>query len=165
MAQQYSFDIVSEIDLQEVDNAVNQALKELSTRFDFKGSKSTVEFLKTDKKIRLTADDDMKLRNLQDILKTRIAGRKISMKALDFKPAEKAFEGTLRQDVTLISGIEQDHSKQIVRAIKDAKLKVQASIQGEQVRVTSKSKDDLQTAIQLVKSMPLSIPVQFTNYR
>lgn len=165
MASDSSFDIISSVDLQEIDNAVNQALKELATRFDFKGSKSSIEFLKTEKKIRLVADDELKLRNLQDILKTRMAARKISMKALKFETAEKAFEGTLRQEVTLIQGIAGDKAKEIVRIIKETKLKVQASIQGEQVRVSGKSKDDLQAVMMALRNSPMDIPLQFTNYR
>ena len=120
MAQQSSFDIVSTLDLQEVDNAVNQAIKELRNRFDFRGTKSTIEFLKSEKKIRLIGDDDLKLRNLQDILKTRIAARSISVKALQFKDPEEAFGGTLRQDVELVNGIPQDKAKEVVRIIKEA---------------------------------------------
>ncbi len=165
MASQFSFDIVSQIDLQEVDNAVNQALKELQTRFDFKGSKSSIEFLKTDKKIRLIADDDLKLKNLQDMLKTRMAARKISQKALQFQEPEKAFEGTLRQEVTLVQGIPQDKAKDIVKTIKNIQKKVQASIHGDQIRVTSKSKDELQEIIGYFRANPAEIPLQFTNYR
>lgn len=165
MADQFSFDIVSQIDLQEVDNAVNQALKELRTRFDFKGSKSSIEFLKTDKKIRLIGDDDMKLRNLQDMLKTRMASRKVPVKALQFGEPEQAFEGTLRQEVSLVQGIPQEKAKEIVRQIKDGKFKVQAAIQGDQIRVSSKSKDSLQEVINYVRTLSLDIPIQFTNYR
>ena len=165
MASQFSFDIVSTVDFQEIDNAVNQALKELNTRFDFKGSKSTLEFLKAEKKIRLIADDDLKLRNLQDILRTRMAARKISVKALKFGEPEKAFEGTLRQEIELVQGMPADKAKEVVRLIKESRLKVQAAIQGEQVRVTGKSKDDLQAVMSLLRNNPLDIPLQFTNYR
>lgn len=165
MADQFSFDIVSQIDLQEVDNAVNQAVKELRTRFDFKGSKSSIEFLKTDKKIRLIGDDDLKLRNLQEMLKTRMAFRKVPVKALQFGEPEQAFEGTLRQEVTLVQGIPQEKAKEIVRQIKDGKFKVQAAIQGDQIRVSSKSKDSLQEVINYIRSLSLDIPLQFTNYR
>ncbi|MFZ5801700.1 MAG: YajQ family cyclic di-GMP-binding protein [Candidatus Omnitrophota bacterium] len=165
MAQQNSFDIVSEIDLQEIDNAVNQAVKEMKTRYDFKDSKSALEFLRNEKKIKILADDDLKLRNVQDILKTRLAARKIAIKALKFKDPEAAFEGTLRQEVELVCGIPQETAKDIVRIIKETKLKVQAAIQGEQVRVTSKSKDDLQAVISALRAHELPIPIQFTNYR
>lgn len=165
MAQEFSFDIVSQIDLQEIDNAVNQAVKEIRNRFDFKGSKSTIEFFKEEKKIRLIGDDELKLRNLQDILKTRMASRKVSIKALQFAEPEKAFEGTLRQEVTLVQGIPQDKAKDIVKGIKDTKLKVQVAIQGDQIRVSSKDKDDLQAVIQYLRGNPPAIPLQFTNYR
>ncbi|MBN1689082.1 MAG: YajQ family cyclic di-GMP-binding protein [Candidatus Omnitrophica bacterium] len=165
MAQQFSFDIVSQVDLQEVDNAVNQAKKELLTRFDFKGSKSSIDFNKTDKKIQLIADDDLKLRNLQDILKMRLSSRKISTKAVQFKDPEKAFEGTLRQEVNLVVGIAQEKAKEIVKSIKDLKTKAQPSIQGDQIRVSSKSKDELQTVITFLRNNPPDIPLQFTNYR
>ena len=162
---QFSFDIVSSIDLQEVDNAVNQSKKELATRFDFKGSKSSLEFDKAEKIIKIIADDDLKLRNLQDILKMRIVARKISSKALEFEEPEKAFEGTLRQSVKLVQGIPQDKAKNIVKVIKEAKFKVQASIQDDQIRVISKDKDELQSVIRHLHSSNLDIPLQFTNYR
>lgn len=165
MPSQFSFDIVSSVDLQEIDNAVNQAIKELSNRFDFKGSKSSLEFLKSEKKIKIIADDEMKLRNLHDILKGRMAARKIPVKALQFETPEKAFEGTLRQEVNLVQGIPADKAKEIVRLIKDSQLKVQAAIQQDQVRVTGKSKDDLQAVIMTLRSASLDIPLQFTNYR
>ncbi len=165
MADQVSFDIVSQVDLQEIDNAVNQALKELRTRFDFKGSKSSIDFLKEEKKIRLIGDDELKLKNLQDIVKTRMASRKVPIRALHFEEPEKAFEGTLRQDVSLVQGIPQEKAKEIVKAIKDTKLKVQAAIQGDQIRVSSKSKDDLQSVIQFLRTHPSDIPLQFVNYR
>ena len=160
-----SFDIVSRVDLQEVDNAVNQALKEIRNRFDFKGTKSVIEFLKSEKKIRLIADDEMKLRNLQDILKTRIAARKISQNALKFEEPEKAFEGTLRQTVLLIQGIEPEHAREIVKRVKEGRFKVQAAIQGDEIRVSSKSKDELQAVIHFLRDGFHSIPLQFTNFR
>ncbi len=165
MPQLSSFDIVSQINLQEIDNAVNQAIKELNTRFDFKGSKSSLEFLKVDKKIRIIADDELKIKNIHDILKSRTAARPISQKALQSGEPEKAFEGTLRQEVTLIQGIPQDKAKEVVRLIKQSALKVQAAIQGEQVRVSSKSKDELQAVMAYLQAHPLDIPLQFTNYR
>lgn len=165
MAQEFSFDIVSQVDLQEIDNAVNQAIKEIRSRFDFKGTKSSIEFLKEEKKIQLVGDDEMKLRNLQDILKMRMASRKVPIKALQFRDPEKAFEGTLRQEVTLVQGIPQEKAKDIVRGIKDTKLKVQAAIQGDQIRVSSRDKDVLQAVIQHLRANPPEIPLQFTNYR
>lgn len=165
MSQQSSFDIVSTVDFQEVDNAVNQAVKELGTRFDFKGSKSSIEFIKSEKKLKIVADDDLKLRNLQDILKTRIVARKIPIKSLQFGDSEKAFEGTLRQEVTFVNGIPADKAKDIVKRIKDAKFKVQSAIQGEEIRISSKSKDELQAVIQLLRANPPDIPLQFVNFR
>lgn len=162
---QYSFDIVSQVDLQEVDNAVNQSIKEIRNRFDFKGTKSQLEFDRAEKKIKIIADDDLKLRNLQDILRTRMAARGISVKSLEFKEAERAFEGTLKQEVELICGLTQEHAKEVVRLIKELDCKVQAAIQEDQVRVTSKSKDDLQTVIQHFRQSPYKVPLQFTNYR
>lgn len=165
MAQQFSFDVVSQVDLQEVDNAVNQAVKELRNRFDFRGSKSFLEFNRQEATIKLVGDDDLKLRNLQDILKTRVVARGISVRALKFEDPEKAFEGTLRQDVKLINGIPQEKAKIIVKKLKDGKFKVQASIQGDELRVTSKSKDELQSAIQFLKGDAVDIPLQFVNFR
>lgn len=162
---QFSFDIVSEVDLQEVDNAVNQAMKEIRTRFDFKGTQCQLEFLRSEKKIKLTADDEMKLRNVHDILKTRIAARGISQKALDFKEPEKAFEGTLRQEIHLIQGLPHEKAKEILKIIKESGCKVQSALQDDQIRVTSKSKDDLQSVIQHLRAQNLSVPIQFTNYR
>ena len=165
MTQQFSFDIVSEINLQEIDNAVNQAIKEIATRFDFKGSKSKIEFLRKEKSICLIADDELKLKNLQDILRTRMASRKIAMKALKFKEPEKAFEGTLRQEVELVQGIPQEKAKEIVKLIKETISKVQPSIHGDQIRVSSKSKDELQAIINFLRGQNLDIPLQYTNYR
>ncbi|PIW64867.1 MAG: YajQ family cyclic di-GMP-binding protein [Candidatus Omnitrophica bacterium CG12_big_fil_rev_8_21_14_0_65_50_5] len=162
---QFSFDIVSTIDLQEVDNAVNQTKKELSTRYDFKGSKSSIDLNKAEKNIKIIADDDMKLRSLQDILKTRIASRKISVKSLKFQDQEEAFEGTLRQTVDLVNGIPQDKAKAIVKKVKDERFKVQIAIQGEELRVTAKSKDELQGVMGFLKQAELDIPIQFTNFR
>lgn len=165
MADQSSFDIISEVPAQELDNAVNQAIKELSTRFDFKGSKSSIELLKSENKIKIIADDDLKLRNVLDILRGRMAARRISAKAFEFGTPEKAFEGTLRQEITIVQGIAADKAKEIVRMIKDGGFKVQASIQKEQIRVSSKSKDELQAVMQSLRSNPPDIPLQFTNYR
>lgn len=162
---QSSFDIVSEVDLQEVDNAVNQTIKEMRNRFDFKGSKSSVEFLKSDQKIEIIADNDLKLRNIHEILKNKIVSRGLSVKALTFNDAEQAFSGTLRQKVELINGLDQEKAKKVVKIIKDERFKAQVSIQGDTVRVTSKSKDELQAIMQLLRSQDLDIPLQFTNFR
>lgn len=165
MKNESSFDIVSRVDLQEADNAVNQARKELSTRFDFRGSKSRIDWDRTENKIVLIADDALKLENLRDILKTRMAVRKVALKSLDWGKEEKAFDGMVRQEVKLKIGFSGEEAKQIVRAVKETGLKVQASIQGEEVRVTSRSKDDLQSVIQQLQALPFPAPLQFVNYR
>lgn len=165
MGSESFFDIVSEVNLQEVDNAINQAVKELQTRFDFKGSKSSIEFDRNSKKVTLIADDDLKLKNLKDILETKLAKRAVSLKAIKYLPPEKAFDGTIREQADVLQGIAQENAKEIVKTIKDLKLKVQASIQGEKIRVSGKNKDDLQYVIQVVKSRHLSIALQFVNFR
>ena len=163
MAQEFSFDVVSKTDMQEVANAVNQAQKELAQRFDFKGSKSEIQ-LSADE-LTLVSDDETKLRSLKDIVEGRLVKRNVSLKALDYGKIEDASLGTVRQKAKILQGIESEKAKAIVKAIKDAKLKVQASIQSDQVRVTGRSKDDLQRAITLVKERDFGIPLQFTNYR
>ncbi len=165
MADTSSFDIVSNVDFQEVDNAVNQALKEIGTRFDFKGSKSNITLKKEDKKILFLADDDMKLKNLHQILETKFSKRGISIKSLKYGDSEKALDGLIRQEVEIMQGIPQEKAKEIVRQIKELKLKVQPSIQGDEIRVSAKSRDDLQTVIQAVKSNNPEVPLQFVNYR
>ncbi len=163
MPQEFSFDIVSKTEMQEVANAIQQAQKELAQRFDFKGSKSEIELTKDE--LVLVSDDEGKLRSLKDIVESRLVKRKVSLKALDYGKIEAASLGTVRQRAKIVQGIEGEKAKAIVKAIKDAKLKVQASIQGEQVRVIGRSKDDLQRAIALVKENDFGIPLQFTNYR
>jgi cyclic-di-GMP-binding protein len=161
----FSFDIVSEVDLQEVDNAVNQATKELLQRYDFKGSKASLAFDRKEKKITLVADDDFKLRSLTDILATRLAKRGISLKSLKFNDPEKAFEGYLRQSVEICMGIDKEKAKQLTGAIKDLGLKVQTQIEGEKIKVSSAKKDDLQAVIAHLKGMDFSLPLSFCNYR
>lgn len=163
MPQDFSFDIVSETDHQEVANAIQQAQKELAQRFDFKGSKSSIEL--TADEIVLVSDDEQKLRSVRDIVESKLVKRKVSLKALDYGSIEAASMGTVRQRAKIVQGIESEKAKAIVRTIKDAKLKVQASIQGEQVRVVGRSKDDLQRAMSLVREQDFGIPLQFTNYR
>jgi len=163
MAQDSSFDIVSETDHQEVANAIQQAQKELAQRFDFKGSKSSIEL--TAEEIVLVSDDEQKLRSVRDIVESKLVKRKVSLKALDYGSIEQAAMGTVRQHVKIVQGIESDKAKAIVRTLKDAKLKVQASIQSDQVRVVGRNKDDLQRAIALVREQDFGIPLQFTNYR
>ncbi|MDD5073358.1 MAG: YajQ family cyclic di-GMP-binding protein [Candidatus Omnitrophica bacterium] len=165
MAANFSFDIVSEIDLQEVDNAVNQAKKELSQRFDFRGSKSSIDYNREEKKITLIADDDFKLRSLQDILNGRMIKRNISIKALTYKEPEKAFEGTFRQVIELVSGLEREKQKELVKIIRDLNSKIQTQIEGEKIKVSSPKKDDLQTVISHLRSIDFPVALQFTNYR
>jgi uncharacterized protein YajQ (UPF0234 family) len=165
MAQQFSFDVVSQFNEQEVDNAVNQAKKEVEQRYDFKGTNTEIDLNLKEKTITLHTSDDMKLRALHEILNGKMIKRGISLKALDYGTAEQASGGTLRQVITLKSGLESEQAKQITRMVKDLKLKVQAQIQGEEVRIIGKSKDDLQTAITALKGQNFEFPIQFTNYR
>jgi cyclic-di-GMP-binding protein len=158
-----SFDVVSNVDMQEVKNAISQAMKEITTRFDLKGSNSLVEL--QGKEILITSGDDSKMKAVRDVFEERLVKRNVPLKALTFGDVEKALGQTARQKVTLQEGIPSDKAREIVKVIKGSKLKVQASIQGEQVRVTSKSKDDLQSVMQLLKSTDLGIDMQFTNRR
>lgn len=163
MAQEFSFDVVSKTDMQEVANAVQQAQKELAQRFDFKGSKSSIEL--SAEELILASDDEGKLVSVKDILETKLVKRKVSLKALDYGKLEQAAGGTVRQRAKIVQGIEIEKAKAIVKTIKDAKVKVQASIQSDQVRVVGRSKDDLQKAMTLVRETDYGIPLQFTNYR
>jgi len=166
MGSDCSFDVVSTVDLQEIDNAVNQALKEMHNRYDFKGSKSNLTFNRDEGKITILADDDMKLSSLIQMLREKLAKRGVSMKALKLGVAEKAMDGMIRQVGELVQGIPQDKAKDMVKRIKEMKLKVQASIQKDQVRVSGKSKDDLQSVIQMLRAQEdLDLALQFVNYR
>jgi len=165
MADDFSFDIVSEVNFMEVENAINQAQKELSQRFDFKGSKSSIEYKKEEKKIILVGDDDFKLRALRDILEGRMAKRGVSLKAMKLSDPENSFEGTIRQVIELVSGLPSEKAKELSKMIRDAKFKVQAHIEGEKVRVVSAKKDELQAVIAFLKNSNFSLPLQFTNYR
>lgn len=158
-----SFDIVSRIDAQELENALNQARKEIEGRFDFKNSKTTIE--NTDKDITIVSDDELKLKNVIDIVQTRAVRRGISLKAFEYGKVEPASQNTLRQKITLKMGIPKDKSKPLFDAIKASKLKVTAQFQGDQIRVSGKSKDDLQKAITLLKNLDFELPLQFVNYR
>lgn len=162
-AKEASFDIVSKVDLQEVDNAVQQARREIETRFDFKGSKSSLE--RANEEIQLQSDDEYKLKALLEILQSKLVKRGISLKSLEYGKVDPAAGGTVRQVVKIKQGIEQEQAKKIVKLIKDTKMKVQASVQGDQVRVTGKSRDDLQTVIQMLREAELPVDLQFTNYR
>ncbi|GMV89917.1 MAG: UPF0234 protein [Chthonomonas sp.] len=163
MADSFSFDIVSRVDMQEVRNAVDQAQRELANRWDFKGSKSEIEFVKD--KITLISDDDFKLDQLRDIVESKLLKRGVDIRQIGYGEPQKAGGMTLRQEVELKVGIPQDQAKDLVRRIKDSKLKVQSQIQGDEVRVSAKSKDDLQKCIAFVKGLDLPYPVEFTNYR
>lgn len=166
MAKDCSFDVVSEFDRQELVNAVDQVKRDLTSRFDLKNSNSSID-LEGDKSITITTNDDMKLRNIYDILQSKLVKRGLSIKILDAQPVENALGGNVRQVYKLRKGLAQELAKKITADIKDSKLKVQASIQGEQVRVTGKSKDDLQAVIQLLRGNEekYDAPLQFTNYR
>jgi cyclic-di-GMP-binding protein len=165
MADTFSFDIVSEVNLQEVDNAINQARKEIGQRYDFKGSKSSIELNTKEKTLTLVSDDEFKLKSVVDVLEDKLIKRGVPIKALDFGIAEQAAGNTVRQVVTLRVGIGKENAKTIVKMIKDLKLKVQAQIMDDQIRVSGKNKDDLQAAMKAVRSADLPFAVQFTNYR
>jgi cyclic-di-GMP-binding protein len=158
-----SFDIVSKIDMQEVDNAVNQAIKEIGQRYDFKGSKS--EIVQEKDALKILGDDDYKLKAVVDVLQSKIHKRNISIKALKYGKVEPASGGMVRQIISLQQGISKESGKEIIGLLKESKLKVQAQIQDDQVRVTGKNRDDLQEAIQLLKGKDLDIEMQFTNFR
>src|ERR1700736_4148360 len=164
MASESSFDVVSRVDPQELDNALNQARKEIAGRFDFKHSIATIE--SDGKTITVLADDEMKLRNVVDIIQSKAVKRGIDLKALDLSKApEPASGSSLRQLIAVRGGIPKDKSKPLMDAIKAAKLKVQAQYQDEQIRISAKSKDDLQKVQQLLKQLDYELPLQFTNYR
>lgn len=163
MAKSSSFDVVSEVDMQEVDNAVNQAKKEIGTRFDFRGSKCELSL--DGDVITIHADDDYKLTAVVDILKGKMVKRNVSLKNLDYGKVEPASGATVRQLVTLKKGISKELGKDVVKEIKNSKIKVQAQIMDDQVRVTGKDKDDLQAVIQLLKEKDFPVDLQFTNFR
>jgi len=161
----FSFDIVSEVDLQEMDNAVNQANKELAQRYDFKDSKASIAYDRKEKTVTLIAFNDFKLRALTDMLVTRMAKRGISLKSLKFNDPEKAFEGYLRQKVDICMGIDKEKAKELTGIIKGLGLKVQTQIEGEKIKVSSPKKDELQAVIVHLRGLDFSIPLGFGNYR
>jgi cyclic-di-GMP-binding protein len=165
MADTSSFDIVSEVNLQEVDNAVNQARKEIGQRYDFKGSKSSIELNQKEKLITVVSDDDFKIKSVIDVLQSKLIKRGVPIKALKYGAVEPAGGSTVRQVITLMVGIDKDNARLIVKKIKDTKLKVQAQIMDDQIRVSGKNKDDLQAVIKMVRDAELPFAVQFTNYR
>jgi uncharacterized protein YajQ (UPF0234 family) len=158
-----SFDIVSRVDLAEVDNAIAGINREVSTRFDFKGSKCTLE--RNEGELRLVANDDLKLKQMHELLKVHLTRRKVEPGALDYKPPEKAAGNTVRQTITLRQGIDADLARRLVREIKDGKLKVQAAVQGGELRVSGKKRDDLQAAIALIRGLKIEQPLQYLNFR
>jgi uncharacterized protein YajQ (UPF0234 family) len=158
-----SFDIVSRTDLQEVDNAIQGAMREISTRYDFKGSNCVID--RSDETLMIKADDDLKLKQVQEILRGHMAKRKVDAGAFDFAKPEKASGNTMRQKVTIMQGIERDLAQQVVKAIKGAKLKVQVAIQGDELRISGKKRDDLQDAIALIKEVKITQPLQYVNFR
>ncbi len=160
-----SFDIVSELDMQEVDNAVNMAQKEIAQRFDFRGGKSSIELDKTAKKIKILADDDMKLRSIHQIVESKLAKRGVDLRGLKYGKEESGSGGIIRQEIDLKAGLDKEEAKEITKLIKESKVKVQAQIQDEQVRVTSKSIDELQAAISVLKKGELKFPLQYINMR
>ncbi len=163
MAAENSFDIACKIDMQEVTNALDQARREIETRYDLKGSKHELALEKTD--ITVTAADDMKLKAVVDILQSRLHKRGVPLKALTYATVEEASGGARRQKISVQQGIPIERAREIVRIIKDTKVRVQAAIQEDHVRVSAKSRDDLQTIIALLKEKDLGIALQFTNYR
>ena len=158
-----SFDIVSRIDLSEVDNALAGINREIATRFDFKGSKCSLE--RNEGELRLLADDELKLKQLHELLKVHLTRRKVEPGALDYKPPEKASGSALRQTIALRQGIDADLARRLVREIKDSKLKVQAAVQGGELRVTGKKRDDLQSAIAVLRGLKIEQPLQYVNFR
>lgn len=163
MAQQNSFDIVSEVDHAELTNAINQTIKEVRQRFDFKGSSATVALEANE--LVLTAEDDTKLRNMNDIFQQKLVRRGVPLKALSYGTVDLAGGGTVRQRVQIQQGIPQEKAKEVVKFIKDSKAKVQASIQGDVVRVSGKDRDTLQGVIAILKGKDFGIDMQFSNYR
>ncbi len=160
-----SFDIVSELDLQEMDNAVNQAIREITTRYDFKGSSASIAFDRKAKELTLTADGESQLEAVRKVIVEKMIKRGVDPKAMDPQKVEEATHRTLRQKVKLKSGIDKDTAKAIQKTIKELKLKVNASIQGEALRVSGAKRDDLQAVIAHLKANPPGVPLQFNNYR
>lgn len=166
MAQNYSFDVTTGVDLQEVDNAVNQAQKEIAQRYDFKGSKASIEYKRADAMLVLVADSDFQMKSLFDVLQGRMIKRGVSVKNLDVGEIKPAANDTVRREIKLKTALDSDTAKKVSAAIKDAKLKkVQAAIQGDQVRVSSPSKDDLQGAMALLRGQDFGVELKFGNYR
>lgn len=165
MADTSSFDIVSKVDMQEVDNALNQARKEIIQRYDFKGTKTSIELKQKELEIVLISDDDFKMKAVVDILQSKFVKRNVPLKALSYGTIEPAAGSAVRQVIKLQNGIDKENAKLVTKMIKDSKLKVQAQIMDDQVRVSGKSKDDLQSVMTLLRQADLKFAIQFTNYR
>jgi uncharacterized protein YajQ (UPF0234 family) len=165
MAQDSSFDIVSEVNLQVLDDAVNVAMKEIQNRYDFKGMTATIEFNRAEKNLELSAPSEMKIQQMKDILLMKMAKKEVSFKSLSLKKSEHAANGGMREIYDIITGIDKELAKKITKDIKDLGIKVQTAIQDEKIRVTAKSKDDLQIVIKAVREKEYPIPLQFDNYR
>jgi uncharacterized protein YajQ (UPF0234 family) len=163
MAKDHSFDIVSKPNLQEIDNAISMAMKEITTRFDFKGSISKIE--KEGDKIKLVSEDEFKLKNVANILQDKLVKRKVALKFFEYEKIEEALGGTVKQLVGIKQGIPQEKAKEITKLIKSSGLKVQTQIQGDQIRISAKKIDDLQATMQKLKAANLTIVLQFLNYR
>ena len=163
MAKDPSFDVVSKVDMQEVDNAINQTKKEITQRYDFKNSKATVEL--EGEEIKIIADDDFKLRSVVDILQSKLIRRNVSIKNLEYGKVEDASGGVLRQNIKIKQGLDVEKGKEIMKDIKNTKIKVQAQYMDDQVRITGKKRDDLQAIIQFLKENDYGVELQFTNYR
>ena len=165
MSSENSFDIVSKIEMQEIKNAIEQAMKDVGQRFDFKGSKSEIKLEEKNNEILVSSDDEYKLKSLIDILQSKLVKRGISLKALTYEKIESALGGTVKQNIKLQQGIPSEKAKEVVKVIKETRLKVQSQIQGDQVRVTGKNRDDLQAIIKLLRERDFGIDMQFENYR
>jgi cyclic-di-GMP-binding protein len=160
-----SFDVVSRVDMQEMDNAINQVKKEISTRYDFRGSKTQVDLDRKEASVTVLTEDEMKVRAVQEMLLSKVVKRSIDPEALDFGKPEKAGGDMLRQEIKITNGIDTETARKVVKLVKDSKIRVQAAIQGEEVRITGKQRDDLQAVITLLKESELGLPLQFVNYR
>jgi uncharacterized protein YajQ (UPF0234 family) len=159
-----SFDVVSQLNLQEVDNALNQARKEVLQRYDFKDTRTVIDWDKKEN-ISIESADDFKVKAVDDVLREKLARRQVPLKAVDFGAIEPGPGGRAKQEIKLKQGIDADRAREIVKLVKDAKLKVQAQIMGDQVRVSGKKRDDLQAAIQAIRARDLDLPLQFSNFR
>jgi cyclic-di-GMP-binding protein len=158
-----TFDVVSKTDMTEVDNALNGIMRETQQRFDLKGTKCAIE--RSDETLTITADDDLKLKQMHELLQTYFSRRNVDSKALDFKPPEDATQGSLRQSVVIKQGIDRDIASKITKGIKSSKMKVQVSVQGDELRINGKKRDDLQDAIAFIKELPIEQPLQYVNFR